>query len=491
MAGKCLDDLAPYGRDLAVASLEWSDSHRDEATGLLTFADRQPNRTVLAVRNSIWYALGLLLRDEGEDRTRACRTISSVLDNQFDEPGTPYHGTFYRWVGEPHPPPGAVIWRDYDPNWRQFIGLGLVMILEEYEDRLPGELVVRMDAAVQKAVVGEPEGRCPPSYSNIALMKAGLAAYAGGRYGREDWRQTGEAFGREVYKLFKEHNTFAEYNSPTYYGVNFYALGFWRKYAGSSTLMDMGRDMEAELWRDIARYYHAGLKNLCGPYTRSYGMDMNRYCALVGLPIWVAVGRGLAPFPEKDIDSEFCYGPCFGILDARVPEEVLPHLKAFSGERQIERQITTAPERVATAWLGQSLMLGAESSGIFYRRDSQFHPATMHWKTPSGSVGWVRLRHIGSVEARAERNRLTISGQISKSMEAEHGNDHRHFIFRVSAEGMDKDTIRKDRWNLPGLTVLVDTNLQEAVVSQGEGDVDIRYVASASEMAGAFTLRVA
>ena len=93
------------------------------------------------------------------DTEKAVRTIHAIIDTQFDEPGMAYHGTFFRWVGETHPPGmDSVMWKDYDPNWRQFIGLGFATILEEYEHRLPQDLIARMDRSLKLAVEGEALG---------------------------------------------------------------------------------------------------------------------------------------------------------------------------------------------------------------------------------------------------------------------------------------------------------------------------------------------
>lgn len=46
-----------------------------------------------------------------------------------------------------------------------------------------------------------------------------------------------------------------EYNSPTYYGVNLYALAFWRRYARSEKLAKVPHQA---LWRDIARHHPRG-----------------------------------------------------------------------------------------------------------------------------------------------------------------------------------------------------------------------------------------
>ena len=44
-------------------------------------------------------------------------------------------------------------------------------------------------------------------------------------------------------------------------------------------MRSMGADMEASLWNDIADFYQPSLRNISGPYDRSYGMDMESYVA--------------------------------------------------------------------------------------------------------------------------------------------------------------------------------------------------------------------
>jgi len=280
--------------------------------------------------------------------------------------------------------------------------------------------------------------------------------------------------------LFTAHGTFDEYNSPTYYGVNFYALALWRLYSHSESLEKWGAEIEASVWRDVAQYYHAGLQNVCGPFTRSYGMHMPEYGALLGMSIWSAMGRVLAPFPDEEgyfnHSSDFCYGPCFGIVDTIIPEDVLSHFEVFSGERFIEKRISTTPDRVATAWLSEKVVIGAEATSLngpeektYHKLSNQFHPATIHWELPDGQVGWMRLCHMGAVNAQAKKGRLTVVGKMEQTL-AEKYDDHRHFVFQLCVPGgVDKDNIRADRWHLPGLSVRVDSNIDKPeVVQEGE-----------------------
>ena len=480
MPNTSLDDLSPNARDLAEKSLAWSEPRWNEEGALLSSQsgndDRPPH---LMVRNSVWLAVGFLLRNAEGDTDKAVRTIHAILDTQFDEPEMPYHGTFFRYVGEDHPPgKDAVMWKDYDPNWRQFIGLGLATILEEYEDRLPRDLIDRMDRSLELAVVGEHPDRCPPTYSNIALMKTAMSVWVGKRLGNQEMVSTGEQFGAEVHRLFSENDSFAEYNSPTYYGVNLYALGFWRRYLADSSVHPLGRDLEHGLWRDVARYYHAGLKNLCGPFTRSYGMDMTRYTALVSLHIWMAYGKDRAPFPAgKEINSEFAYGPCFAIYDADPPDDIASAFESFSGPRTIERPITAEPQRLATAVLENEYMLGAEASGSFSAHSYQFHPVTAHWRCPNGEVGWLRLKHIGPIDARADGNSISFTAPISSEYDSRQG-DSTTFIFDVYAPGLSVSAISDPIWELPGMTVNVTTNLNSPDVSEGEDIVNVTYTGS-------------
>jgi hypothetical protein len=327
-----------------------------------------------------------------------------------------------------------------------------------------------MDNALRMAVVGTLARGVAASYTNIALMSAFLLCNAGDRFAEPSWREAGEALGIEVERLFRAHDAFAEYNSPTYYGVDLYALALWRSYAVSPKLQTLGVAVEADLWRDIARYYHAGLRNGCGPYDRSYGMDMRRYAALTGLWIWAAIGGADAPFPDPsqlfDHPHDFSFGPCIASVGARVPADALAHFHAFQGERLVEQVITDEPRRVATAWLGPDVMLGAEETSASVPGRPQFHPATAHWRCPDGTIGWLRLRHTAPVDAQASPGRLSITCPAPEGPVA----------FQCTAPGIAPAAIQPNLWRLPGLTVHVATDAPIPSIVAGNGTIEIRYV---------------
>lgn len=126
--------------DLSDVSMAWLDRWWDRDVGLLWNMegafDGQPPRTFHCVPQSAWYAFGLCACGGPGDAERAARTIDALLGSQYDDPGTPWHGTFARFHETPHPKPGAVIWVDFDPNWRQFIGTTFELVLHPGQ---PGE----------------------------------------------------------------------------------------------------------------------------------------------------------------------------------------------------------------------------------------------------------------------------------------------------------------------------------------------------------------
>ena len=48
-------------------------------------------------------------------------------------------------------------------------------------------------------------------------MAAFQLRWCGDRFGRDDWRDSGEALAWETYLLYKEDETFPEFNSPDLY----------------------------------------------------------------------------------------------------------------------------------------------------------------------------------------------------------------------------------------------------------------------------------
>jgi hypothetical protein len=60
-----------------------------------------------------------------------------------------------------------------------------------------------------------------------------------------------------------------------------------------------GPDMIHHTWTSLGQLYNANLKNVAGPWDRSYGFDMNRYLSILALQMWTIVGKENAPIHPK------------------------------------------------------------------------------------------------------------------------------------------------------------------------------------------------
>jgi hypothetical protein len=402
---------------LAQRALSWLDGWWDPEVGLLRYPSAAGSPTnpyqrpgVHVVRETTTYAVGLLERDAPGDRERAHQALATVLAHQIDDPASVCHGTWRRSPAEPMPGDAPREWVDYDPNWREFIGTALVLALDHAE-RLPTDFVGEIDTALRRAAEGTLARGVLSEYTNIALMCAFLLDWLGERLGEPSWRVRGVELGRAVAQAYRDAGAFPEHNSPTYYGVDLYGLALWRARAESPELRALGAEIEAALWRDLARFYHAGLRNLCGPYTRAYGMDMTSYVGSLGSWIapWVDSERAPLPALGDAVDHAHDFGELvlIGCLGSRAPDDVVAALRVFSGERRVQQVISDEPRRVATAWLTDDVMLGGEHTGA-RSIHWQHHPATIHWRRTDGGVGWLRIVTPAPVDAVAEPGALAV-----------------------------------------------------------------------------------
>jgi len=463
-------------RELFNESMALDDKFYDESAKLVRSpreGHRAPARqgafgsTYHMVRESSWYALGLLVRDGDGDRKRAADILYAVLKQQFLVPGKPWYGTFRRAPEEQDPSPDAVMWRNFDPNWRVFIGTTFEMILIEYPDRISPELAQLMYEAIDRGIEGEiAEKRLLPSYSNISLMYGALWDFAAAHNGRADWKKQSTAWTEETNRLFKQYGAFFEYNSPTYCGVDLYGLALWRSYGSTPRMRAIGSEMEAGLWRDIANLYQPDLRNISGPYDRAYGMDMESYVSVDGVWMRTALDAKRAPLPPIGADTDHVadawFAPHLAVLGTRIPADALKKMTAFEGEHLVNRKITD--QRSATAWIGKHVIFGGEATSK--TKDvgpaSQFHPATIQWRTPSGEIGWVQLFQAPLIDATADKLGITISATGT-------------IRIRLHAKGLDQATISATEWVLPGLKVAVTADNKSFTKEINGDNLDVTY----------------
>lgn len=397
-----------------------------------------------SVRGTSSYALDLLYRDAPGDRQRAAQALDAVLSNQYQTPGVPWFGTFKRTPEEPTPGSDAMMWRNYDPNWREFIGTTFMMILVEYPDRIPRELAQRLYRSIDLAVAGEiAEQRLVPAYTNPSLLFGILWDFASEHDRRPDWRTQSSDWVESVYRLFRKYDAFSEFNSPTYDLVDLYALALWREYGSTERIRMEGSTMETLLWDQVGAFFQPELHTLSGPYDRSYGMT-DTGDGLLELMCFATRPDGV-PLGLDPGKLSHSFSLPMAILGARIPSEAIRQLQTFQGEHLVRQQITD--QRIATAWIGKDVVYGGESTNKTRSvgHNSQFHPVTIQWRTPSGELGWVRVVDSAMIDATADEHGISIatSGTIR---------------LRIHAKGLDLSALKQTLWVLPGLTIRVSSD---------------------------------
>ncbi|KAH9908035.1 hypothetical protein F4778DRAFT_720057 [Xylariomycetidae sp. FL2044] len=368
-------------------------------------------------RSSVWYATGLLQRNQGDDVEQAIRIIENVIAAQHSDPSELWYGDYQFYPEEPtvgtnaYP---AVPYGSWDPNWRGFIGTNLIVIYEEFQSLLPNRTQGLILESLYNCTVGDGyrdtgfgSGLLNPGYTNPSVMRAVQASWVGRKMNDQNMTDYGEDWGRQVIDLYDLYDTLSEFNTATYYGVSIYALTMWAKYLpADSVLAQNAPRMIKGVWESIGQFYNANLKNLAGPWDRSYGYDLTQYVGLLSVYIWSLVGKEYAPVYENVYTmahaDDFQYAPLIAVLapyhDALVPEGVVQKLCHFPGDHLVTASAYAPPvdavQRNITSWLSANLTIGAmsfEDVEEASTHSSQWNAAVVQWARADGSVGYLTL----------------------------------------------------------------------------------------------------
>lgn len=507
------------------------------------------NAGELDSRGSAHYALGLLLRNGEGDVHRAEHVIRSVLSMQYDAPDEIYHGTFRTRPDVTDPPrgnynwkefaPGTAyflertfekvsaefidalwsdesmlnesaerkemkrlfqsamdqvlppVWRSYDPNWREFIACAFAVILAEFSHRLSQQLVEQMEYAMKLAVAASIDRRKSdviPMNTNIELMHIFITHFYGHRFNHPDWIAYSDEQTERMLNEFMVHESFAEFNSTTYYGVDLTVLGMWRTYGSTMRFVEIGRIVEAGLWNNIALFYNANLENLSGPFARAYDMEMTAHSS-VGMFIYLLLGEEYIHL--ADVNCEVEHGPLIAIVGIEAPIEVIPFLKEHQGDRLVQKQFIELCERdeptsnrnlcTAKAWIGEKRMIGAMSDSR--NTNGQMFPATIHWQSDQGHRYDLRLTrrevgegwntHLRGITFEADLTEDSLMIEVSLEIP-----DEIEVYFEIRGPFIGKDNIQDKQWALPGLVCNVTAEAPDpkVLIYPESAEIIYRYV---------------
>ncbi|KAK7178775.1 hypothetical protein DPSP01_013552 [Paraphaeosphaeria sporulosa] len=413
--------LGGYPKDMFDKSMSFLDQLYDDSVGYLYWFYYPLAAGQHETRSTIWYVPGLLNRQRGDDVEQAIRILRNVIGDQEKNVEAQWYGDYTVYPEQPtvnssaYPPS---IYNSWDPNWRGFIGTTLMVVYEEFRHLLPGDVQELILESMYNNTVGDSyrvggvdDDNLYPSYSNPAYMRAVASGWTGRKLQDENMTAAGEMYANEVLELFNMNNTLSEFNSPTYAGITIYALTLWAKYMPSDSVMGReGQRVLGEVWDLLASMYNPNLRNLAGPWDRTYGYDMNKYVGILSVYLWSMIGEEAAfggykesPFFRAHAD-DMEIAPMVAILapfhNSLVPNSTIQKLASCSGETLISRKAYAPPydmePRNITTWVSPNLTIGGES---FNQRNlggaredrSSWNPGVIQWKRRDDSVGWFNV----------------------------------------------------------------------------------------------------
>ena len=325
-------------------------------------------------------ALGAVVDLRHGQVARAVAGIGQVLANQYREEGVPWSGTFKVCAEEADPPTEhAQPWVHYDPNWRQFLGCILAYTLDRHEAVLPSGLGAAMQEAIGRCVRGEPRDRIPDWYTNPNLLHAWLESWTGVRCNERHRINNGEIRLARIMDRFERHGDVDEYNSPTYDGIDLFAAALWVTLPPTPRFAQAGTDLATHIGARLGRLYHPGLAAICGPYTRAYGMSLDRYVSLAGQ--WLALaGADLSRVlpPRLDEHTTHVHDLYFLEMFDDLADAVVPHIRIEDVDTP-RRHEQRFGDIVAVSYLDEAWAVGAERGRIPTFAKDQYVPFTAHF----------------------------------------------------------------------------------------------------------------
>ncbi|KAJ0283317.1 hypothetical protein COL940_004663 [Colletotrichum noveboracense] len=435
-ASSYVANLSTNAQGLLNESMAWMDQYYDRSAGYLyDFGSASALRH--ETRSSVWYALGLLARNNGDDAAEAEKIITNTIAGQFKVESEQWYGDYQKYDGEPYVGsenyPGS-IYNSWDPNWRGFVGTTLIMALEEFPHLLSNDTQDLILASLHNTTKGDEyrvggvdDDNLYPAYSNPAIMRALVSGYTGRKLGDANMTQSGENYAQEIIHLFDRANTLSEFNSGTYTGVSLFGLILWSKYLPEDSIMTQkGPQMLTDTWKAVAQLWNPSMKNMAGPWDRAYGYDMSRYVSLMALWFWTLIGKensSLISAPQvMSHAADYAWAPLFAVLadyhQSLLPEGLVANLTTFSGDHFFTASTYYPPydyvPRNITSWLSENLTIGAESFnenviGGPSENQASFNPAVIQWNT-GNEISFISLYPTEmALDVAVEANKLTLT----------------------------------------------------------------------------------
>ena len=341
---------------------------------------RVPNGAwVHPTRESLDYALRLLRSGEAE---RAAAIVSKVLSLQDTDPTSKTYGIWPWLLEEPLAEMDPPDW-----NWADFCGARLAQLLVEHTGDLPGSLIQNTRTGLGHAAASIFRRNVGPSYTNIAVMGAGVALAAGELLGEPRLADYGRRRLRNIVEHTERHGGFNEYNSPTYTVVTLIECERMLQLIRDSSARADAESLRRLAWQTIAEHYHPGTHQWAGPHSRAYSDRLD---------------AGIASFLSARTGVEVLPHPTSGVRDRLEGTTALPCpdglVDRFQSPANEESELRSTFIRrdgdestLDTTWMSDGACLGSVNRDNLW---DQRRVLLGYWRTEEDPAVVLRLRFL-------------------------------------------------------------------------------------------------
>jgi hypothetical protein len=339
-------------------------------------------------RESLYYALALLLIGGAENVARAADVVDRVIDAQ--EQSDPQHRLYGLW--HYYAEESVLTWPLPDTNWAAFNGLTLLLIWHEAAALFTESLRAKMRDAIRRAAICVRRQNTDPHYTNIALKGVFVVMAAGELLDDSELSNYGRERMRLIAATFSGADSFNEYNSPTYAAVSLTSLGAIQTMVRDEEVRGLALEIQHSFWRHVGRHFHVVTGELAGPHSRAYHLTLRESPAKMGSMIERAT-QGLVRYPVTD-DLHDAFGPVFSCC---LDFDLTPELQQLFLDpdrteevREIARRFNNGGATETTTFLSPSFCVGSVN---FQDGWEQRHNLIAYWPE-AGQIGWLRHRYL-------------------------------------------------------------------------------------------------
>lgn len=340
----------PNGKMITQVLKGWN-YHTDAESG--TFHD---------VRASLFYAVYLLDCGMKEYEQRAFDIIDKTISLQDTTPTSRSCGVWPYFEEEPLATKKSPI----DYNWADFNAASLLDIYMGHKDRLPADLLKKVENALILASKSIQKRNCGPGYTNIAIMGTYITYVTSHLFNIPEMQDYANKRLKRFYDYTLEKGGFSEYNSPTYSIVAIDELNRMQRHIAEPQAKQMVDELYAKCWDMIARHYHKKTAQWTGPHSRSYSTLIDTF--FYGILKESSDGKIDLGYEPERADVK---------IKHRIPENLLPYFLTPQYPRtEIDVFEKEEPQVVGTTYLTDNYALSSVSRSSMW---NQRRPLTAYW----------------------------------------------------------------------------------------------------------------